>query len=138
MKHLKELKSCADQLHKYFSDTVNRDPTWKIVAGSYLTNTRRFNREKYSLRRIQLYLTTRMAESSQIFNQLGLTREIKTAIAPRVVFTAAMSEAMRNIFGRPLDDVVCNLAQVVFESENVTVDQVKKARKTAERRRGVH
>jgi len=136
MKRLEELKSFADQLHKYFTDTVERDPTWKVVGGNYLRKPRRFSRQIYSLRRIQLYLTNRMAESARAFDQLGLTREDKALVAPRVTFTGEMSAAIRDIFGRPLDDVVRNLVRVVFETEDVTVNQVKKARKTAERRRG--
>ena len=60
---------------------------------------------------------------------------MKAAAAQRVVFSAALSKAMHDLFGRWLDDVVRILTNVALETET-SVDQVKHARKGTARRRG--
>jgi hypothetical protein len=157
IERLKELKSFADQLHEYFTDTIERDPDWKIVAGdaklwspaverdpdwkmvagNYLNATPRFkSRMIQPLRRIQLFLTNRMAKFANIFDQVDLTREINTPVAKRVIFTMAMSNSMQNIFGRGrgLDDLVALLTEVAFECV-IDSEKVKRARKDAAARR---
>jgi hypothetical protein len=134
-KLLQKLENSANELHKYFTDTIERDPLWRIVTDSP-TGIPDLRNVRATLGQIKEFLSYSLAEFSDAYAQAGLTREVKASVGPRVTFTTAMSLAMCDIFGRPLDNVVCNLAQVVFKSEDVTVDQVKKARKTAQRRRG--
>jgi len=157
MDGLKKLKNCADQLYEYFTDTVERDPDWKIVAGAaelwshaverdpdrksvargYLNATPRFkSRMIQPLRRIQLFLTNRMAKFAYIIDQIDLTREIKAPVAKRVIFTMAMSNSMQSIFGRGrwLDDAVALLTEVAFEKV-IESEKVKRARKDATSRR---
>jgi hypothetical protein len=135
MKHLKELKGFADQLYAYFTDRIARDPLWMIVAGSRLSNERNFRDMVVSLERIRLFLAGREEQFSHIFGQMGLTREIKAPVAQRVVFNAALSNAMHNIFGEWLDEVVCILTEVALGMET-NIDQVEHARKNTARRRG--
>jgi hypothetical protein len=135
MKHLKELKGSADQLYVYFTDGIPRDPLWTIIAGSRLSNERNFRDMVVSLERIRLFLAGREEQFSHIFGQIGLTREIKAPVAPRAVFTAALSNAMHNVFGTWLDDVVRILTEVALGVET-NIDQVKHARKSTARRRG--
>jgi hypothetical protein len=134
-KDLQELKYCADQLYKYFTDTVERDPTWKIVAGGSVSDAPDLWSVRNSLVWMRLFLNSRVNEFSQTFGQIGLTRKDKAATARRVNFTVAMSDAMLEIFGRPLDDVVLALAMVFFDTEDLTVYQIKHAREAAELRR---
>jgi hypothetical protein len=133
LKRLRELKGFADQLHVYFTDEIARDPLWTIIAGSHLTNERDFKGMVASLEQMRLFLTGREEEFSHIFAQIGLTREVKANVGQRVVFTAALSKAMRDIFGRWLDDVVRVLTDVALETET-SLDQVKHARKSTIRR----
>jgi hypothetical protein len=135
MKHLKELKGFADQLYVYFTDGIARDPLWMIVAGSRLSNERNFRDMVVSLGRIRLFLAGREEQFSHIFGQIGLTREIKAPVAQRAVFTAALSNAMNDIFDEWLDEVVRILTEVALGVET-NIDQVKHARKNTARRRG--
>jgi hypothetical protein len=80
------------------------------------------------------FLRERVDEFSKAFDELNLSRKNKSASSTRVAFTTAMSDAMCDIFARPLDDVVRQLTDVIF-SDEVTVDQVKEARKSAAERR---
>jgi hypothetical protein len=50
------------------------------------------------------------------------------------MFSGALSDAMNDIFGTWLDDVVAAFTEVAFETE-VTADQIKHARRAASRRR---
>jgi hypothetical protein len=134
MKRLKELKGFADQLYVYFKDEIARDPMWAIVAGSRLSNERNFTDMVSSLEHIRLFLTGREDEFSHIFAQVGLTRETRATVAQRVVFSIALNDAMKNIFGKWLDDVVAALTELAFQTE-VTIDQIKHARRAATRRR---
>jgi hypothetical protein len=134
MKRLKELEGFADQLHKYLTDEVARDPMWAIVAGSQLSNERNFKNMVASLEHIRLFLARREEEFSHHFGQIGLTREVSTAAARRVVFSAALSKAMFDIFGRWLDEAVGILTDVALETET-NVDQVRHARKGTARHR---
>jgi hypothetical protein len=134
VKRLKELKGFADQLHKYLKDEVARDPIWAIVAGSRLSNERNFKNMVASLEHIRLFLAGREEEFSHHFGQIGLTREVSAAAARRVVFSAALSEAMFDTFGRWLDEVVRILTDIALETET-NVDQVRHARKGTVRRR---
>jgi hypothetical protein len=134
MRRLKELRGFADQLHKYLTDEVARDPMWAIVAGSQLSNERNFKNMVASLEHIRLFLTLREEEFSRHFDQIGLTREVSAAAARHVVFSAALSTAMHDIFGIWLDDVVRILTDVVLGKET-SVDQVKHARRAVARRR---
>jgi hypothetical protein len=135
LRRLSQLKEFADQLYTFFTDDIVRDPAWMIVAGSRLTNERGFKATVASLRHIQLFLTSREEEFSHIFGHIGLSREINAAVAQRVAFSAALSKAMHDIFGRWLDDVVRILTNVALETET-SIDQVKHARKDTARRRG--
>jgi len=135
MKHLKELKGFADELYVYFTDGIPRDPLWMIIAGSRLSNERNFRDMVVSLERIRSFLAGREEQLSHIFGQIGLTREIKAPVAQRAVFTAALSNAMHNIFGEWLDDVVRILTEVALGAET-SIDQVAHARKNTARRRG--
>jgi hypothetical protein len=135
LKRLSQLKEFAEQLYTFFTDDIARDPAWMIIAGSRLTNERDFKATVASLRHIQLFLTSREEEFSHIFGHIGLTREIKAAAAQRVVFSAALSKAMHDIFGRWLDEVVCILTNVALDTET-SINQVKHARKGTARRRG--
>jgi hypothetical protein len=135
MKRLKELKGFADQLYVYFTDGIARDPLWMIIAGSRLNNERNLKDMVVSLERIRLFLAGREEQFSHIFGQIGLTREIKAPVAQRAVFTAALSNAMHNIFGEWLDEVVLILTEVALGVET-NIDQVKHARKNTARRRG--
>ena len=134
LERLKELKGCADQLHGYFTDEIERDPTWKILAGITLSVERSLKDMVASLEHIRLFLTGRVQEFSDIFDQIGLTREVKSPAAAHVVFSAAMSDAMNSIFGKWLDEVVAAFTEVAFETE-VTIDQIKHARRATARRR---
>jgi hypothetical protein len=136
MGQIKKLQNCTDELHKYFMNTIERDALWKILAG-HPTNMPDLRNVRATLGWIKQFLSDRLAKYSDDYAQIGLSREVKTSVGPRVAFSVAMSDAMRDIFGRPLDNVVCNLTQVVFENRDVTVVQIKNARKAAERRRGV-
>jgi hypothetical protein len=135
MKHLKELRGFTDQLYVYFTDGIARDPLWMIIAGSRLSNERNFRDIVVSLEGIRSFLAGREEQFSHIFDQIGLTREIKVPVAQRAVFTAALSNAMHNIFGEWLDDVVRILTEVALGVET-SIDQVAHARKNAARRRG--
>jgi len=135
MKRLKELKGFADQLYVYFADRIARDPLWMIIAGSRLNNERHFRDMVVSLERIRLFLATREEQFSHMFDQIGLTRESKAPVAPRAVFTSALSDAIQNIFGKWLDEVVRILTEVALDMET-NIDQVKHARKNTARRRG--
>jgi len=137
LKRLSQLKDFAGQLYTFFADDIVSDPVWMIIAGSRLTNERDFEATVASLWHIQLFLTGREQEFSHIFGQIGLTREVKVAAAQRVVFSAALSKAMHDLFGRWLDDVVRILTNVALETET-SVDQVKHARKGTARRRGAY
>jgi hypothetical protein len=134
MKRLTELKGFADQLYMYFTDEVARDPIWAIVAGSRLSNERNFKNMVGSLGHTRLFLAGRLEELSQIFDQMGLTREINASAAQRLVLSIALSDAMKNIFGKWLDDVVAAFTELAFHTE-VTIDQIKHARRAAARRR---
>jgi hypothetical protein len=79
-------------------------------------------------------MTSREEDFSHIFGQLGLTREVSAAAARRVVFSAALSEAIYDIVGRWLDDVVRIFTDVALETET-NLDQVRRARKGTARRR---
>jgi hypothetical protein len=132
---LQELKGFADQLHNYLTDEVARDPIWTIVAGNRLDHERNLKNMVLSLEHIRLFLAGREEEFSHLFSQIGLSREDKTAVAPRVVFSAALSQVIHDIFGSWLDDVVRILTDVAFNTET-NIDQVKRARKNTARRRG--
>jgi hypothetical protein len=106
-----------------------------IVAGSRLSNERNFRDMVVSLGRIRLFLAGREEQFSHIFGQIGLTREIKAPVAQRAVFTAALSNAMNDIFDEWLDEVVRILTEVALGVET-NIDQVKHARKNTARRRG--
>jgi hypothetical protein len=134
MSRLKELKGSADQLHKYLTDEVARDPMWAIVAGSQLSNERNFKNMVASLEHIRLFLAGREEEFFHHFGQIGLTREVSAAAARRVMFSAALSKTMHDIFGRWLDEAVRILTDVALETET-NVDQVRHARKGTARRR---
>jgi hypothetical protein len=127
LERLSQLKDFADQLYVYFTDEIRRDPLWAIIAGSHLSNERDFKDMVTSLRHIRLFLAGREEEFSHLFGQVGLSREIKAAGAQRVVFSAALSKAMHDIFGTWLDDVVRILTNVALDTET-TLDQVKHAR----------
>jgi len=135
MKRLKELKGFADQLYMYFTDDIARDPLWTIIAGSGLTNERNFQDMVVFLEWIRLFLAAREGEFAHIFDQIGLTREVKAPVARRGVFAAALSKAMHNIFGKWFDDVVVISTDVALGTQT-SIDQVKHARKSAARRRG--
>jgi hypothetical protein len=132
-KDLEELKCCADRLYKYFTDTVERDPTWRIVVGGSVSDAPDLRSVRASLVWMRLFLNSRMNEFSYTFGRIGLTRKAKTA--RRVNFTVAMSNAMLDIFGRPLDGVVVALAKVFFDTEDLTIYQIKHAREAAALRR---
>ncbi len=133
VKRLKQLREFADQLYVYFTDDIALDPLWATMAGSRLSIERNFKAMVSSLRHIQLFLAGREEEFSQVFGQIGLTREIRTDVAQRVAFSAELSKAMHGIFNKWLDDVVRILTNVSLETET-TIDQVKHARKNAVRR----
>jgi hypothetical protein len=135
LERLSQLKDFSDQLYVYFTDEIRRDPLWAIIAGSHLSNERNFKGMVASLRHIRLFLAGREEEFSHLFGQVGLSREIKATGAQRVVFSAALSKAMHDIFGTWLDDVVRILTNVALDTET-TLDQVKHARKNTARRRG--
>jgi hypothetical protein len=135
MKRLKELKVFADQLYAYFTNEIARDPMWTIVAASRLSNERNLKPMVASLEHIRLFLIGREEEFSHIFSQIGLTREIQTTVAQRVVFSSALSNAMYKIFGKWLDEVVCILINIALDTET-DAEQVRHARKNAARRRG--
>jgi hypothetical protein len=130
----KQLQGFADQLYKYLTDEVARDPIWAIVAGSHISNERNLNNMVASLRQIRLFLAAREEEFSHHLGQIGLSREVSAAAGRRVVFSAALSTAMHDIFGLWLDDVVRILSDVVLDTET-SVDQVKYARRAVTRRR---
>jgi hypothetical protein len=134
VERLRELRGCADKLYLYFKDEIARDPTWAIVAESRVSNERDFRNMVASLEHIRLFLMGREEEFSHMFDQMGLTREINSSAAQRVVFSTALSAAMKNIFGKWLDDVVAALTELAFQTE-VTIDQIKHARRAAARRR---
>jgi hypothetical protein len=134
IERLKELKGFADELYIFFTKEVPRDPSWMILAGSRSGIERSLNRMIASLGHIQLFLDGRIKQFSEIFNQIGLTRETKADAAQRVVFSATLSNAMHNIFGIWLDNVVVAFTEIAFGIE-VTVDQIKSARRTAAQRR---
>jgi hypothetical protein len=140
---LREVQDLADQLEAYFAsgaeqaergDAISRDPMWKIFASASLRDPPDFVGFRTTLSRIKGFLSERADEFSKAFDELNLSRKNKSASSARVAFTAAMSVAMCDIFGRPLDDVVRQLTDVIF-SDEVTVDQVKEARKSAAERR---
>jgi hypothetical protein len=135
MDRLIELTGFSDQLTRYFADEIMRDPTWKIVTESSLSDLPDFQVMIVPLKRIRTFLQERAEEFSNNFAQVGLTRETKTTVAQRVVFSVAMSDAMHSMFGTWLDDAVCLLTNVALETET-TLDQVQHARKNAARRRG--
>src|SRR5262249_239768 len=85
---LKELRGSADQLYKYFTDEVARDPIWAIVAGSHISNERNFKNMVASLRHMRLFLAAREEEFSHLFGQIGLSREVHAAAARRGAFSA--------------------------------------------------
>jgi hypothetical protein len=62
MSRIKELKSSADELYKYFTGEVARDPIWVIIAGSRVSNERDFKNMVASLEHIRLFLTGREEE----------------------------------------------------------------------------
>jgi superfamily II DNA/RNA helicase len=111
-----------------------RDPTWKIVTESRLSDLPDFRVTIVPLKRIRTFLQDLAEEFSNNFAQVGLTRETKTTVAQRVVFSATLSEAIHDIFGKWLDDVVAAFTEVAFDIE-VTVDQIKSARRNAAQRR---
>jgi hypothetical protein len=144
MNRLKQLADFADQLRQYFlsdaeqakkGDTIARDPTWKMLAGSHVSEPHDATNAIIALTRIGNFLSRRIDNFSAAFSQLNLTHKDQAATAQRITFIAAMSDAMRDIFGRPLDGVVCQLTDAVFDAQGeVTVNQVKEARKSAARR----
>jgi hypothetical protein len=134
LEELEALKSSADQLYSYFSNTINRDPPWKIVAGDLTIDSRDFRSMRANLRRITTFLSNRMDNFQKAFQEIGLTREIGTESARRVVFTAALSDSMLKIFGKPLDGIVQTLAEVAL-GEETTLDQVRHARVNAASRK---
>jgi hypothetical protein len=134
MDRLRELTGFADQLTGYFTDEIVRDPTWKIVTRSRLSDLPDFRVTMVPLKRIRTLLQDLADEFSDNFAQVGLTRETKTTVAQRVVFSAAMSDAMRAIFGKWLDDAVRLLTDAALETET-SVEQVRHARKNTARRR---
>jgi hypothetical protein len=136
MSRLRKLKAFAKQIYNYLTDEVARDPMWAIVAGIRLSNERNFKNMVASVRHIEFFLAGREQEFSHLFGQIGLTREGKATVAKRIVFSAALSHAMHNIFGRWLDEVVRILTDVVLDTET-SVDQVKHARRAVTRRRRV-
>jgi hypothetical protein len=135
LKRLQELTGFADRLYVYFTDEIARDPMWVIIAGSRLSNERNFRTIVASLEHTRLFLAGRKEEFSHIFGQMGLTRELNAAAAARVVFSAALSKAMHDIFGVWHDDVVRILTDIALKTET-NVEQVKHARKSTARRRG--
>jgi hypothetical protein len=134
VRRLGELKSFADQLQAYFSGKNRRDPMWKIVAHAPSIEPLDFGNVRATLRRISTFLDNRIDDSRTAFTEIGLTRERGAEHARRVVFTAALSSSMRNIFGRPLDGIVKTLTDVALDTET-TLDQVKHARVNAARRK---
>jgi hypothetical protein len=133
---LKELQGCADQLEKYFASEIARDPMWKILTGTYLSEPPDAKAALVALTRIKRLLSRRLNEFSAAFSQLDLTRKNKASTVQRITFLAAMGNAMRDIFGRPLDDVVRQLTDAVFEAQGeVTIDHVKNARRDTAKRR---
>jgi hypothetical protein len=134
MSRLNELRGSADELYKYLTDEVARDPMWAIVAGSRISNERNFKNMVASLEHIRLFLAGREEEFSHHFGQIGLTREVSAAAAERAVFSATLSNTMQNIFGKWFDEIVAAFTEITFETE-VTIDQIKSARRAAVRRR---
>jgi hypothetical protein len=145
IERLKELEGYIDELEAYFAsgaeqagkgDSIARDPTFKIFAKDRSPNPHDFIGWRACLSRIKGFLSDRIDDFSNAFDELKLSRKNNSAISTRIAFTTAISDAMRNIFGRPLDDVVRALTDVVFGAQvEITVDQIKEARKSAAKRR---
>jgi hypothetical protein len=88
-----------------------------------------------ALTRIKDFLSHRIDQFSITLSQLGLTRKDNADTAQHITFMSAMSDAMRHVFGRPLDDAVCQLTNIIFPQNEVTIDDVKNAQRNAATRR---
>jgi hypothetical protein len=136
LRRLKGLITAVDQLQEYFCKDIKRDPPWKILAREADNiDEPDYRKATISLSRIREILKNRAETFGTAYNELGLSRETKTARARYVAFTAALSESMLKIFGKPLDRIVQILAHVALKGE-VTIDQVKHARRSVAHRKG--
>jgi hypothetical protein len=136
LKQLEGLKAAAAQLIEYFSDGIKREPLSMVVSrADDLIGETDHHKMIASLVRIEKFFKRRIESLSTAHNEMGLSREMKTKRAQYVAFTAALSESMLKIFGKPLDGAVQLLTEVALEGE-LTIDQVKHARRSVARRRG--
>jgi hypothetical protein len=135
-KHIERLVDLVDKLNEHFTIGIARDPEWKIVAGGHVGGDRDSRSEIASLAQLKMSLRRELNECKRVYSQTGLTRKTHTPEARRVMFTVAMSNAMCDIFGRPLDHIVCILANAVFKlRDTLDIDQIKQARIRAQHRR---
>jgi len=138
-----DLKKCVDGLHRFFSDEIYRDPESVIIFSANNgfvsewfadVDNVEHNQAVLSLRWIKDIITHRLDVLSAI--QVKLTR--KTVTAPKVIFMAAVCEAMKAIFDRPLYEVVAKFTDVALATNESTDDhEVRSAYRGLQKREAI-
>jgi hypothetical protein len=155
----KELKRCADTLHKFFSDEIYRDPESLIrfapKAGGLvdlpteewptdsetltdlLTEWPSDYKRRQAMRSLewmQQIIKKRLDMLSKVEFSPG--RKLKTASS--VLFMSALCRAMIEIFGQPLYEAVARLTDVALAMKEITTsDRARSAHRRA-MHRAVH